>query len=508
MNKAFLYVRVSSKEQEKEGYSIPAQLKLLNSYAEENKIAIVRNFEDVETAKSSGRTQFGEMIKYLRKQKDVKIILVEKTDRLYRNLKDWVTVDELINDYDIEIHLVKENSIISKNSRSHEKFIHGIKVLMAKNYTDNLSEEVRKGLLEKAEQGIYPCKAPLGYLNNKESHTIDLDSARAEFIRQLFLWYACGNYSISMLREKCKEHGFMYRRGEKIISRSNVERILKNSFYMGYFYFNGKLFKGTHSPIVTKELFDKVQEVFRKHNKPRYNKRHFAFSGLLKCAVCGCNMTAEIKKRKYVYYHCTGSRGKGHNNFIREDRLDNLLADILKPIQIDTEHLEWVKSALSSSHKDMKEDYQRSLNKLQDRYNKIQEQIGQAYQDKLDGLIDKDFWNKKSADLTLEAQQIKDSLDQYEKVNTNYYEDGTRILELSQRAYSLYLRQKPDEKRRFLNLLLSNCTYHNGTLCPSYRKPFDIIAEGVKTANWLGDRDSNPGFVVQSHTSCLWTIPQ
>ena len=98
---------------------------------------------------------------FCRKNPTCRILLVEKTDRLYRNLKDWVTVDEL----DLEIHFVKENVILSRDSRSSEKFMHGIKVLMAKNYIDNLSEETRKGMLEKAEQGIWPSFAPLGYLN-------------------------------------------------------------------------------------------------------------------------------------------------------------------------------------------------------------------------------------------------------------------------------------------------------------------------------------------------------
>lgn len=81
------------------------------------------------------------MVKYLRKHPGVRVVLVEKTDRLYRKLKDWVTLDEL----DVEIHLAKEGVILSQDSRSSEKFMHGIKVLMAKNYIDNLSEEARKG---------------------------------------------------------------------------------------------------------------------------------------------------------------------------------------------------------------------------------------------------------------------------------------------------------------------------------------------------------------------------
>jgi site-specific DNA recombinase len=145
--------------EEREGFSIPAQLKLLREYAATQSLLIAREFVDVETAKQTGRASFGEMIAHLRTHSSVRVLLVEKTDRLYRNLKDWVTVDEL----DVEVHLAKEGVVLSRGSRSSEKFMHGIKVLMAKNYIDNLSEEARKGMQEKAEQGIWPTKTPLGY---------------------------------------------------------------------------------------------------------------------------------------------------------------------------------------------------------------------------------------------------------------------------------------------------------------------------------------------------------
>jgi DNA invertase Pin-like site-specific DNA recombinase len=82
---------------------------------------------------------------------------------------------------------VKQGSVISRESRSSEKFVHGIQVLMAKNYVDNLSEETRKGMLEKAEQGIWPSFAPLGYLNL--DRTIVADPSLAPIIRSIFEWY-------------------------------------------------------------------------------------------------------------------------------------------------------------------------------------------------------------------------------------------------------------------------------------------------------------------------------
>jgi DNA invertase Pin-like site-specific DNA recombinase len=155
---AVLYARVSSKEQE-QGYSIPAQQELLRTYGAQLGMVIEQEFLDAETAKTTGRPGFAAMISHLKQHPDCRVLLVEKTDRLYRNFKDYLTIDEL----DLEIHLVKENVILTKDSRSSEKFMHGIKVLMAKNYIDNLREEVQKGTAYKGRPRLVPivCAARL-----------------------------------------------------------------------------------------------------------------------------------------------------------------------------------------------------------------------------------------------------------------------------------------------------------------------------------------------------------
>lgn len=145
---AVLYTRVSSKDQER-GFSISAQTKLLNDYAIEKGINVAKEFTDIETAKESGRAQFNEMVRYVRRHSTVRIILVEKTDRLYRNLKDWVTMDEL----EVEIHFVKEGEVISKESRSSEKFMHGIRVLVAKKLHRQSFGRNKKGYDRKGRTG-------------------------------------------------------------------------------------------------------------------------------------------------------------------------------------------------------------------------------------------------------------------------------------------------------------------------------------------------------------------
>ncbi len=114
---AVIYARVSSKEQQQDGFSIPAQLKLLREYARKNGFQIIREFVDVETAKKTGRKQFGEMVRYLEENPGCRVVIAEKTDRLYRNLRDCLTLEDM----DAEIHLPKEGQIISKDSKSQSK---------------------------------------------------------------------------------------------------------------------------------------------------------------------------------------------------------------------------------------------------------------------------------------------------------------------------------------------------------------------------------------------------
>ncbi len=263
---AVLYVRVSSKEQEKGGFSIPAQLRLLRQYGETQRFTILKEFRDVETAKQSGREGFGEMVSYLTKNPSCKHLLVEKTDRLYRNFKDYVSLEEV----GIDIHLVKEGSVVSKKSKSAEKFIHGIKVLMAKNYVDNLSEETRKGMTEKAEEGIWPSVAPVGYKNvlgRSGKRTIKPDSQLAPFIISLFKTYSSGNYSLEDITRKFSRKRLVLRKSKNPLPRSTVYKILSNQMYSGKFRWKENLYQGKYTPLISGKLWKKVQGVMRKRSR-------------------------------------------------------------------------------------------------------------------------------------------------------------------------------------------------------------------------------------------------
>ena len=343
-SRAVLYARVSSKDQEREGFSIPAQLDLLRSYAAGRRLQIAQEFVDVETAKQAGRAAFGEMVAFAKKHRGRLVILVEKTDRLYRNLRDWVTMDEL----DVEIHLVKENVVLSPESRSHEKFMHGIKVLMAKNYVDNLSEETRKGMIEKAKQGIWPSFAPLGYRNvlgADGKRTIEPDPVAAPVITRLFDRFAKGDVSI-----KAVARDGIVLRGRRLYT-SLIHKILRKRIYMGDFDFDGTTYKGTHAPIVRREVWERVQSVLdgRTVRTSRQVKHQFTLSGLVHCGHCGCLMVGELKKGRYVYYHCTGNRGPLWRSVCARGAIARRDGHALRQLVIAPPTLSWLEHAMAES---------------------------------------------------------------------------------------------------------------------------------------------------------------
>jgi site-specific DNA recombinase len=476
MNNCVLYARVSSQEQS-EGYSIEAQVKLLRQYAQEKHLSIPKEFVEIESAKSSGRPIFIKMLEFV-KERSIPIILVEKTDRLYRNPRDWITVE----DANVEVHLVKENEVISDSSPSHQKFIHGIKVLMAKNFIDNLKEETKKGMREKAIQGGVPYLAPIGYLNNHGQ--VDVDGERAPLVVKAFELYASGEHSLSTLREEIYHLGLRTKKGAKL-TKHGLEKTLKNPFYYGYFKWSGELWHGNHTPIISKDLYDKVVRLLAMKNRSTKPKsRKFAFRGLLKCGYCGCMITAEMQKGKYVYYTCT--RGKGHcdQKYYREEEIDHLFSNAIGTLYIDSKIKSWITDALKQSHKDEKQIVEVGLKRLHSEYQKNQTYLHKIYDDKLDGIIPEDFFKTKFSELTQRQKEIDLEIDALTKKNLNYIDEGIFVLELLQDIKNQYDRATLEQKSKIMKVLLLNCELKGASTRYYWNKPFDLLFELGKTKKW------------------------
>ncbi len=471
--KAVLYARVSSDRQEKEGFSIPAQVKFLKDYSKNNNIKIVEEFVEAETAKRAGRTKFNEMLKYLKKHKDVRAILVEKTDRLYRNLKDYVLLDEFDG---LEIHFAKEGNILSQNSKSQDKFMHGIRVLMAKNYIDNLSEEIRKGLKEKCSQGYYPSALPIGYINksNQSGRKEIVLSSDAPFVKEIFEKYLLENHSYKSLAEYMNSVGFFPKNRE--CTNKTIENILHNEFYTGIFFFKGeKYYNAKHPAIITPELYWQVQNKIKNKYKTVKQKRKFAYSSFIKCGCCGRALIGELQhggnnSGEYIYYRCHRCKGMS----IKECEIEtSFYEDILKKLHFSTqfkkEVIEIAKELVHSEN----EFAEKSMTKLHDKIQILRKRLSKLYTDRCDEIVDDITY------MTLRSQwqqELDKSLVKYEKINNaskDFIENLENLSNLCKSAPERYLSQSQEERRKLMDLVMSNPILRGSNLVFTVHSAFE-----------------------------------
>lgn len=477
MKKALLYVRVSSQEQAEEGYSLDSQIREGQRYADKKGLTIVKSWSVSESAKAAGRKAFKELLEQARSDPSIQVIVFEKVDRMTRNFYDLVEIYDLADKYGKEIHFFKQGFIIDRHSKSNDKFNLDIQVVLAKNFITNLSEEVKKGMTAKAEQGEYPQKAPYGYINNKQTKLIEPDLRVASQVTEGFRLYSSGRFSI---QEVINLTDIRSPGTGKSLTKGVMHHILKNPVYYGYFRWNGQILPGIHQPLTEKSTWDKVQEIMAGKVRYKPNKREFTFSRMLECARCGCAVVGEEHKGRYVYYHCTGNKGcEAKSIFARELDLEHRVAEELQKIKLTPSDIGAVKTALRNSLENEQAFSQKEIQKLTAEYNRKKNLLAKLYEDKLSGVITTEFWLDCHNQWSGELKTLSDKIDRFRVAKTEYYENGVLILELAQRAATLYLRANLEEKRQIQNIVYSNLKLDGKNLLFTYNKPFNLIAEGL-----------------------------
>jgi site-specific DNA recombinase len=190
---------------------------------------------------------------------------------------------------------------------------------------------------------------------------------------------------------KARDAGFIYRRTGASVPVSAVHSILRNRLYTGQFEWNGKLIQGQHQPLVSVELWERVQSILdgRNASKAKRGRHDFAFAGLIACVKCGCSVVGEVKKQRYVYYHCTGYADKCQGNpadcrrkYVREQLLEQRFTELLGRLQFDGEVLEWVRESLHASHADERHEHEEAIRRLQAEHRRLGDRINAMYLDK------------------------------------------------------------------------------------------------------------------------------
>jgi site-specific DNA recombinase len=308
--KAVIYLRVSTKEQAEEGYSIPAQAEACRRYIGDRGWELSDEYVDRgESARTTDRPQFQAMLARLAEDQSIDRLVVHKLDRLARNLEDHAAVRAALRKAGVQLVSVTE----SLEESASGKLVEGILASIAEFYSANLSQEIRKGIDQKAAQGGWPTIAPIGYRNvrreggGRRGEAILEPDQQAPMVAWAFGRYATGSWTLARLTEALAERGLRNRRASPP-GMSAVHRMLRNPVYAGVVRWRGVDHEGQHTPLVTRTLFDKVQAVLDAHSTggERSWKHDHYLKGTLSCAGCGSRLYYVVAKGRFGYFRCVG----------------------------------------------------------------------------------------------------------------------------------------------------------------------------------------------------------
>jgi site-specific DNA recombinase len=310
-----IYCRKSSESDDKQCLSLPAQLEWATRTCARLGLLSPVIFQEARSAKTPGRPEFARMMALV-EEGAIDTIVTWKADRLARNAADAGTVIFALESKHLR-EIVTDDGTYRDDADS--ELMLGVLLGFSAKYSKDLSKNIRRGLEEKWRRGEWSSHAPVGYKNlreNADRSTIVVDPVLSRRVQELFRLAATGNYSINALatlaETKWRVNLSAYRKDarKRGISPSAIHRILRNEFYYGAMRVKGQLYAGSHAPLVSKELFDRVQAGLtkRRTTSEQPHKYSFAFSGLIRCSACGRRLVGYRKQkngREYRYYACS-----------------------------------------------------------------------------------------------------------------------------------------------------------------------------------------------------------
>jgi len=478
--KYITYCRKSREDKDAQILSIQSQIEELSQCATNNNLQVVFTREESQSAAKEGRPVFNEVMNMI-EAGSANALLVWKFDRISRNEDDSARVIKAFR-----------NGTLEEIRTPFETFRKGDNVLllyiyfgMADEFSRNLSSNVKRGIRTKLRLGQYPQKAPFGFRNYSRDNVKNIEPDEwADIVRQIFEWYASGEYSLGQIRKRLNvDLGIPSKRGKKF-SKSELQKILKNKVYYGVIERGGELFTGSFEPIITKDLYDKVQAIRENKSRPRGKKDlQHAYKVLIRCDECDSVYTGYTKHKYYAktnnhayytYYMCAKKHGACSQKQIKEDVLEAQIIEELNKVEFDKE--EWdIAVDLFMLDMEKKRSFEYDL------ISRYQLQIAKI-NNNLDSLLELRTAREITADEYLtKKNEYVDSKKSYEgkiKEVTNHFDEKFERLE----NFAEVILQAQDilngddivKKRQLVQSISLNLSISDGKLQISFKKPFSF----------------------------------
>lgn len=500
MQKVVIWARVSSREQ-REGYSIDAQLRITREKAAKEDWTVIREFVVAESAKRGAeRVAFNEMFQWVRtnaRKLKIGFILAHKLDRVCRNMRDAVRMQELEDSCGVKLAFVDNQ--FGPGAAGALSF--NVMAAVAQYYSDNLRNEVLKGIEEKVRQGWAPGLAPYGYQNvrGNRDEPIQHHPVNALAVQRIFELYATGLYTFKDIAATLEREGYTYQRSSPRFHRTALSYILNNRFYVGMVTFRGQTYPGRHQPLIDMEMFERCQDLLSGKNRRARKANHYLAGGLFVCTHCGFGITGEriVRRMKsgrvheYVYYRC-GNLEPGADHPVvrwREDQLEQAVRDDLATLRIpNDERRDWFRRHLAVACDDqtrVREEQNRVARKRLGELEQMQQRLLDGY---LAGAIEKNAFTAKTAELKVEADQLQARLADAKTPGADVGEHVLALFDFAQDAARAWAVSGKDARRAILGRALLKRCLSATSLVTTKRKPFDVLAEGPFLKKSRSDR--------------------
>ena len=488
---SIVIARVSTEEQKEAGNSLPAQIARIEKYCQNKRFIIIKRFSFDESAYKDQRSDFDSILEFILNQKEKIAVCFDKVDRLSRNVFDKrisMLYEKALKD-EVELHFVSDGQVINSQLSAVEKFNFSISLGLAKYYSDAISDNVKRAIEQKLRKGEFPGKAHYGYKNiglPDGKKDIIVDEFASQIVNKTYELYATSGFSMDLLRQKINtDYGLMW-------SKGFLDKVLKDHFYYGIMVWKGRMYKHKYQPIISKSLFDQVQQIKSGFNKKRfkYAGKPYIYRGLLRCGHCGLSMTPE-KHKGHVYYHCTQYNGKHGAKWLSEEEITRQLGSVFQSIRLDEHTVQKITEALRSVHENKIAFRTKQYDELTKEHELYAQRKEKLYLDRLDGRITEDVYDKFFQSFQDKIIELDARLALLQEAEDNYYITATYILELAKRAYELFIRSEVEERRQLLKLVLSNLRVEGKSVRYDAIKPFDTLLSYAHSQPVLPRQDSN-----------------
>ncbi len=469
MKDGVIFARVSSRTQELEGFSLDAQVKLLTEYCERKEIGIKRVFQISETAsRNSERKKFTECLEYVKRHK-ISCLVIEKVDRLTRNYYDHNLIDEWLKlRATNEVHSVKDSQVLNTSSRSQDILMWDLKVTLAKNAAANLSEEVRKGQLEKLTQGWLPKEPPMGYKTviTEGKHLHEIDDEKAPLIVKAFEMYASPDGTIEAVAQRVAKLGLKSLRG-KPVNKNAIDRMLDNKFYVGINVWNGTEAAGKQTPIIDEALWEAVQQ--KKHGlepKAKYKKHAALLRGFVHCVSCNRMIVWQLQKGRY-YGRCNSYGGCRPAKYAREEDTEAYLLDVIRHTTTkNPEIYAWLRDSLTDYIKEKRSITIADRSLLEKQIAVQQGKLEVLYEDRLEEIITLSDYQQRSKRIKLTIAELEEELSKLNKSSEYVSDKAVRIVSLCTQAEECYTSKKSTNelKREIIDFYFGSITWNGHSL--------------------------------------------